>query len=115
MQSPVYRAFVRTGSNVEVAVDVQDNREAQHAGLAAVWARAKIADLADQATRGELEGPKILESAIEQVALEYNLMSAFTSFVAVDSLSKTTGDYGTTVAMPVNVPEGVRYDTTVTE
>ena len=28
-------------------------------------------------------------------------------------LSKTSGDHGTSVAVPVPVPEGVRYDTTV--
>ena len=36
-----------------------------------------------------------------------------TAFVAVDSMNRTSGDYGTTVPMPVPVPEGVRYDTTV--
>jgi len=40
-------------------------------------------------------------------------MSDFTSFVAVDSTTKTAGDHGTTVAVPVPVPDGVRYDTTV--
>jgi hypothetical protein len=40
-------------------------------------------------------------------------MSAFTAFVAVDSMTKTEGEFGTTVAVPVAVPEGVRYDTAV--
>jgi Ca-activated chloride channel family protein len=40
-------------------------------------------------------------------------MSAFTAFVAVDSTRQTDGTYGTTIAVPVPVPEGVRYDTTV--
>jgi hypothetical protein len=40
-------------------------------------------------------------------------MSQYTSFVAVDSSHKTEGDHGTTVAVPVLVPDGVRYDTTV--
>jgi hypothetical protein len=40
-------------------------------------------------------------------------MSAFTAFVAVDSMTKTEGEFGTTVAVPVPVPEGVRYDTAV--
>ena len=71
----------------------------------------KIADLAD---RSAYEGIADLAQQIKQVALEYGLMSSFTAFVAVDSMTKTSGDHGTTVAVPVLVPEGVRYETTVT-
>jgi Ca-activated chloride channel family protein len=80
--------------------------------LPAVWARQKIADLADRAVwmpEAQREAPEM----IRNVALEYGLMSAFTAFVAVDSLSHTEGEYGTTVNVPVPVPEGVRYETTV--
>ena len=42
-------------------------------------------------------------------------MSAYTAFVAVDSTTRTAGEYGTTVVTPVPVPEGVRYETTVPE
>ena len=42
-------------------------------------------------------------------------MSAYTAFVAVDSSQVTAGDHGTTVNVPVPVPDGVRYDTTVIE
>ena len=40
-------------------------------------------------------------------------MSAYTAFVAVDSTQTTQGDHGVTVVVPVPVPEGVRYETTV--
>ena len=49
------------------------------------------------------------------MALEYGLMSAYTAFIAVDSSRQTAGDHGVTVTVPVPVPEGVRYDTTVQE
>jgi Ca-activated chloride channel family protein len=52
---------------------------------------------------------------IRQLALDYNLMSAYTSFVAVDSTHRTAGSRGTTVPVAVPVPEGVRYETTVDE
>jgi DNA-directed RNA polymerase specialized sigma24 family protein len=80
--------------------------------FASVWARTKIADLADRST---WEPRNDLPAEIRQVALEHGLMSAYTAFVAVDSSSKTAGDHGTTVAVPLPVPAGVRYDMTVVE
>ena len=86
--------------------------ETRHDGLAAVWARTRIADLAD---RSLYEGGGELLDEIKQVALEFGLMSAYTAFVAVDSMTRTAGTHGTTVAVPVPVPDGVRYETTVQE
>ena len=40
-------------------------------------------------------------------------MSAYTAFIAVDSMTRTAVSFGTTVAQPVPVPQGVRYETTV--
>jgi Ca-activated chloride channel family protein len=80
--------------------------------LPAIWARSKIADLADEAAyRPNLDLPQ----QIRQVALEHGLMSSFTAFVAVDSTRRTAGDHGVTTPVAVPVPDGVRYDTTVTE
>ena len=80
--------------------------------LAAVWARMKIADLADRAA---YENATDLPGQIRQLALEHGLMSDYTAFIAVDSLTRTSGDHGVSVAIPVPVPQGVRYDTTVQE
>jgi Ca-activated chloride channel family protein len=82
---------------------------AEHAGISTVWARAKITDLHDQA----IYESKDVSGEVKAIALEYGLMSEVTSFVAVDSTRVTAGDHGTTVAVPVPVPEGVRYETTV--
>ena len=101
----------RTGGeqrSLPVAVDAGR----RHGGIETVWARREIADLAD---RSIYETGTDLPAAIRTVALEHNLMSAYTAFVAVDSMSKTPGDHGVTVAVPVPVPDGVRYDTTVSE
>lgn len=81
-------------------------------GLASIWARKKIEELSDQATSED--GARV-QRAIRTTALEHGLMSAYTAFIAVDSMTKTAGAFGTTVGVPVPVPAGVRYDTTVTE
>ncbi len=94
---------------INIPVNFQDSG-AVHPGIACVWARKKIETLANQAiydTNPDLPGE------IKQVALEYGLMSAYTAFIAVDSSRTTAGDHGITVSVPVPVPDGVRYDTTV--
>lgn len=101
------------GEQREMALKLDASDAAnQHKGIAPVWARAKIADIGDRAT---YENNAEFPDQIKQVALEYGLMSAYTSFVAVDSSIRTAGDHGTTVAVPVPMPQGVKYETTVPE
>jgi Ca-activated chloride channel family protein len=95
----------------EIAIPVNlEDSDSTHHGIACVWARKRIETLANQAT---YDNNSELPVQIKQVALEYGLMSAYTAFIAVDSSRQTTGDHGVTVAVPVPVPDGVRYDTTV--
>ena len=96
---------------VDYAVRMVDDRQ-KHKAIAAVWARHKIADLMIQATQlPELR--EQMKQSVLQTALNYNLMSAYTAFIAVDSITRTRGEFGTTVAVPLPVPEGVRYETTL--
>ena len=88
------------------------NPDAAGAYIAKIWARLRIAELSDrQAWEPDPHGE--LEAAIRRTALEYQLMSDYTSFVAVDSSRRTEGAHGTTVNQAVPVPDGVRYETTV--
>ncbi len=93
---------------MEIGVDLDAG--AEHPGIASVWARKRIEVLANR--MAYTDSPEV-PAEIKQVALEYSLMSAYTAFVAVDSSRVTTGDHGISVAVPVHVPEGVRYETTV--
>ncbi len=80
--------------------------------IAKVWARSNIADLhVRQATVGDPHGE--FRDAIRRIALRHQLVSNYTSFVAVDSSELTAGQYGVTVHQAVPVPDGVRYETTV--
>jgi Ca-activated chloride channel family protein len=88
-----------------------EDPDVKHEGISRVWARAKIADLMERMVVG---GEKDLREDVKETALTHNLVSAFTAFVAVDDSRITDGDSGTTVFVPVPVPEGVKYETTVT-
>lgn len=110
--APPSRVEVRgrvRGERQSLWVDADDGSP-RHAALSRVWARSKISDLSDRAT---YEDSAKLDEEIMTVALEYGIMSALTAFVAVDSSVVTSGSQGTTVPVPVPVPEGVRYDTAV--
>ena len=105
---------VRGRAGVErIEFGVQSSgREPVHAFLPQIWARLRIADLMDRRIwdadpYGELEG------MIRQTALDYEFMSDYTAFVAVDASQPTPGNFGVTVVQPVPVPAGVRYETTV--
>ena len=98
---------------VEVAVARSPGKGAVEAALPAVWARMKIADLVDRLATEPTDSS--VAAQVRQVAVEHGLMSAYTAPVAVDSMTRTAGGHGTTGFTPVPVPEGVRYDTTVSE
>jgi len=88
-----------------------DGLEGKQAGISKIWARAKIADLMDSMAATSAK----VQEEVRQTALTHGLVSAYTAFVAVDSTRRTEGDHGTTIAVPVPAPEGVRYETTVVE
>jgi len=97
---------------VRFAVSTFDAERRGQSALVSVWARRQIAELVDQQVH-TLDPQRELAGEIRRVALEYGLMSAYTAFVAVDSQTRTKGDHGTTVPVPVPVPDGARYETTV--
>jgi Ca-activated chloride channel homolog len=80
------------------------------APLPRLWARARITELAE---RSAWDPDTALPAQVRDVALTHGLMSPYTAFIAVDSSVRTQGAYGTTVPVPVPVPQGVRYETTV--
>lgn len=98
--------------DLAVTVEAPPQAESNHPALAKVWARQRIADLNH---RMAWEQDPDLVADIRDTALRHGLMSAYTAFIAVDASRITEGDHGVSVAVPVPVPDGVRYDTTVTE
>jgi Ca-activated chloride channel family protein len=106
-------AGVAEGQPVSFPVEVAfPESEPAHGVLAAAWARRKIEDLSDQMAlaHGDLEP---LEQEITDVALRYRLMSAYTSFVAVDEAEGPAGQEPRPprrLLVPLPLPEGVSYE-----
>jgi Ca-activated chloride channel family protein len=101
------------GQRVEMQLPANlSSEEPASKALPAIWARGKIAGLAERMT---YEQNAELPMAIRQVALDYSLMSAYTAFIAVDASRTTQGNEGVTMKVPVPAPEGVDYKKTVKE
>jgi len=86
-------------------------RAGENLALSRVWARKKIEDLMHQTYYA---GSPEVEEAVTAIALEYRLMSQYTSFVAVDEseLPNMAGQARPPRRMlvPVPMPEGVSYE-----
>jgi hypothetical protein len=54
--------------------------------------------------------PAEVRKEIESLGVTFHLVTQFTSFVAIEELRVTVGGKATTVAVPVEMPDGVRYD-----
>jgi Ca-activated chloride channel family protein len=103
----------RVGGEVEtipLSLNLDAPAGAPKTALRPIWARAKIAHLADAAT---WQPNANLPAQIKSLALEHNLISDYTAFLAVDASQRTEGTRGTSVATPVPTPQGVPYGTTV--
>lgn len=76
--------------------------------VASLWARSRIADLKSQGYTAKVLGQKVEnEEAITKLALDYRIMSEYTSFVAVDSVVSNRDKNGKTVRVPVEMTDGV--------
>ena len=85
--------------------------EPNNDALMSIWARAKVDSLMSQDWMGAQTGnpePSIKEKIVN-LALNYNLMTQYTSFVAVENMVVTSGGKPKTIAVPVEMPEGVSY------
>ncbi len=101
------------GKPWERAVQVRlPQDEAAHAVVDQLWARAKVQDLMNQdwlgVQRGQPQGQ--LKDQITRIGVDYRIMTQFTSFVAVEEMVVTEGGRPRTVAVPVEMPEGVSHE-----
>ncbi len=79
-------------------------KDRSYPALPRLWARQRIQSLADYDQFGQDEGRK---AEVTRLGLAYSLLTAHTSFVAVDTLVRHAGGPSTTVTQPLPLPEGV--------
>lgn len=94
---------------IEVSTRVRlPDHEPDNAAQAQLWARSKIARLEmDRVVAGD---PEPIVGEITELALAHRLMTAYTSFVAVDRSEVRDDGELATVDQPLPMPEGVSYE-----
>ncbi|RLE21317.1 MAG: trypsin, partial [Acidobacteria bacterium] len=75
----------------------------ENAALRYLWARTRIAELSDYAKYGESE----IKPTVTELGLKYNLMTAYTSFVAIDTKIRNKDGKMVSVKQPLPLPQGV--------
>lgn len=95
------------GSRWEQTLEVElPDEEPGNKGLPLLWARKQIEMLSDRLAIGELEADEARER-ITDLGIRYSLMSAYTSFVAIDSEARNPDGQVETVPIPVPLPDQV--------
>ncbi len=75
----------------------------KNAALRYLWARRRIAKLSDYARFDESE----IKPTVTELGLKYNLLTAYTSFVAIDTKVRNKDGKLVTVKQPLPMPQGV--------
>ncbi|MDR3682134.1 MAG: VIT and VWA domain-containing protein [Geothrix sp.] len=84
--------------------EVGQVKDRDHGALRQLWARQRIQMLSDY----DQFGPDADRKAeVTRLGLAYHLLTAYTSFVAVDTQVRHAGGSATTITQPLPLPEGV--------
>jgi len=96
--------IVAGGQPYETTLDVDFDEVRGNGAIAQLWGRARIKALMNQMYGHET--PEVVE-AVTDTALNYRLMSKYTSFVAVTEEIRVDSKGGKKVNVPVETPEGM--------
>ncbi|MEW6336367.1 MAG: VIT and vWA domain-containing protein [Acidobacteriota bacterium] len=86
------------------AFEVSSGTAAEGEALRYLWARRRIAEVGDDYS---LDRDPARAAEVTRLGLAYNLLTEFTSFVAVDTRVRGDGRPGESVQQPLPLPEGV--------
>lgn len=85
-------------------------KKSKNSGISTLWARAKISEITNRAIKaGTIRAPEV-KAAIVEVALTHQMVSKYTSLVAIDSEVARRGEVLQSVPIPTNLPKGMDID-----
>ena len=91
--------------SLQLSAGADPQSASRHKGVATLWAQQKITGLLDQKVRGKSEDA--VRAEVLPIALRHQLLSPYTSFVAVEEVvSLPAGERADAVAVPNTRPSG---------
>ncbi len=93
-------------------IEVDFPSRASAPAIESLWARRKVDDLTRHTYLSQMlpESERATEEEIVEVALEFGIMTQYTSFVAVEKRVVNVGGKQRTIAVPIEMADGVSYE-----
>jgi hypothetical protein len=104
----------RTGAGAyerTVELDLPQHQD-EHEVIAAIWARAKVDEVMAPHLKAIQEGyaPEPVRQELVALGEQFQILTQYTSFVAVEKSRLTIGGKPVLVAVPIEMPDGVSYE-----
>src|SRR5262249_34114236 len=110
-QTGVIRLTARAGDEAyEASFPFDAAGSSFHPGITTVWARQKAAELMDRWRAGDETAQANLRTELIAHAIQYRLVTRFTSLVAVEEIVTNPGGESAKVAVPSELPAGMKME-----
>jgi Ca-activated chloride channel family protein len=105
------RLTARAGNQpYELAIPFDVSKASFHPGITTLWARQRVEDLMDRWRESDEKGRADIRRQVIASAIQYHLVTRFTSLVAVEEVALNPGGAQNTVAVPTQLPSGWQMD-----
>jgi Ca-activated chloride channel family protein len=94
----------------EATIPFDASQASFHPGITTLWARQKVDDLMDAWRHSDEKGQAAIKTSILAHAIQYRLVTRFTSLVAVEEVVTNVSGESNTVAVPTELPAGMQMD-----
>ena len=94
----------------EVTIPVNVAKATFHPGITTLWARQRLEDLMDHWRESEGNNRSEVQKNMIAHAIHYNLVTRFTSLVAVEEVVVNLDGHNNTVPVPTELPAGMQVD-----
>ncbi len=94
----------------EATIPFNASKASFHPGITTLWARQRVENLMDRWRQADENGRAELRATVIAHAIQYRLVTRFTSLVAVEEVVVNAGGQSTTVPVPTELPAGWQMD-----
>jgi len=94
----------------ETSVTFDASKATFHPGITTLWARQRVEDLMDRWRHSDEKGQAEIRASVIAHAIRYNLVTRFTSLVAVEEVIVNPGGQSNKAAVPTELPAGWQMD-----